>query len=454
MRRSESRPDSLSIDSTRQKVDAAFFRPEDAPSDHRPHWVDQYLPVEFKNRKNGNILDPFNDKKHDVSEEEAATRKKNRGQLITYAELLLALQPRVYLFMLAIIGRRFRLLLWDRSGVIVTKSTDYYKRPELLCEFLWRISYASPTALGLDPTAVRFLRTPTNANELESILEYLAERVIDRAPGDIKGTLPDNYVFSYVLDLFKESIANEDWPLYRLWVAERCFLVGKPVSPSRGVAGPGTRGYVAYDFEHKRLVWLKDTWRAWYQGVEAEGKVLCRLNEAGAEGIPTVLSHGDVGDQATVTGKVWEREHPLSYPYPRPSAPCSTPPPVPTTSDPVDKEAGTERPRMKSYKKRKRENLDNECMTSTLLGPKGHVPSFRVDCPIEHRRHYRIVFKEVCFPLKEFMDAKQLVTIIFHCLNGEWRHSSDQGDFVVDTVLPLLSALRSGKQAASSRPSS
>ena len=79
---SEARPDPLDMDSTRQKVDAAFFRPEDAPTDGRPHWVDQCLPCEFKNRKEGNKLDPFDDRKFYNLESVAKLRKDTRGQIV------------------------------------------------------------------------------------------------------------------------------------------------------------------------------------------------------------------------------------------------------------------------------------------------------------------------------------------------------------------------------------
>ncbi|EJF60928.1 hypothetical protein DICSQDRAFT_170784 [Dichomitus squalens LYAD-421 SS1] len=427
MRRSESRPDSISLDVTRQKVDAAFFKPEDAPNDGRPHWIDQYLPVEFKNRKQGNKFDPFDDRTHGIVEADAILRKQSRGQVISYAELLLALQHRTFLFMLLIVGRRFRLLRWDRSGVIITRSTDYYKKPELLREFLWRVSYASPDALGLDPTAVRLPRTPRNISELQGILADLEKRAVDHTPRQLESPFPKNHVFRYVLDLFKGSIAVEEWPLYHLWISERCFLVGKPVSPSHGVAGPGTRGYVAYDVKEKRLVWLKDTWRTWYDGVEAEGQVLGRLNDAGVRGVPTVICHSDIGNQVTTTGRLWEKKHPLPDAHPHTDPPplfsSSTTPPFPVASGSVNRRSETGKSRGKDNKKRKRESLDTHYTTPTPLEPQdGYVPRFRVDCPIEHRKHCRIAFGEVCFPLKEFLNAQQLVHIILQCIYAAASH--------------------------------
>ena len=73
------------------------------------------------------------------------------------------------------------------------------------------------------------------------------------------------------------------------------------------MTGRGTRGYVALDAGSGALVWLKDTWRVDYEGVEREGDILGRLNEARIVNAPMLVCHGDVLDQTTQTPRLWER---------------------------------------------------------------------------------------------------------------------------------------------------
>ena len=327
--RSEKRPDSLQIDSTRQKVDAALFRPEDAPNDGRPHWVDQILPIEFKNRKEGNKFDPFDDRDGAKIESDATKRKESRGQIITYANLLFYLQHRVFVIMLYVIGRRCRFLLWDCAGALVTKSIDYYENPELLCEFLWRVSCQPLPALGLDPTAVRLPLRPDRRNIMDDVLERLKNKVVNYEPGKLKEPLPDGYVFKYVFDMFENSISCHDFPRYELKITDgeetRSFLVGRPVFRGSGALGGCIRGWVAYDTQEKRLVWLKDTWRPWCDSIEKEGDILLRLKGAGIDGVPTVACHGDVAEQVTKTATWWESKNPLPD-QPSPGTSLSTAP--------------------------------------------------------------------------------------------------------------------------------
>ena len=86
------RPDSAAVDPDRQKPDAAFYRTSAVPSDGKPHWIDQLVPVEFKAWKSGdNLQDPYTDKPDvpgGVAVTQTVLRKKNFGQIISYAEMV------------------------------------------------------------------------------------------------------------------------------------------------------------------------------------------------------------------------------------------------------------------------------------------------------------------------------------------------------------------------------
>ncbi|TFK78153.1 hypothetical protein K466DRAFT_440952, partial [Polyporus arcularius HHB13444] len=72
------------------------------------------------------------------------------------------------------------------------------------------------------------------------------------------------------------------------------YLVGKHIFIAFGMIGRGTRGYVALEWKTQRFVFLKDSWRACYTGVESEGTILSVLNANGVTNVPTVVQHSDV----------------------------------------------------------------------------------------------------------------------------------------------------------------
>ncbi|KAI0750176.1 hypothetical protein C8Q80DRAFT_1253690 [Daedaleopsis nitida] len=415
------RPDPAMIDSERQKPDAAFYRAPSAPGDHKPHWADQLLPWEFKrgrkDKKDAN-LDPFVDGPGpaDVSPAIVGDGVKSRGQIITYGECVMAVQQRLSVFMPVVIGRRLRFIRWDRSGSIVSQSFDYYEHWEFFCDILWRISQLSDIQLGIDPTAERILPSNPLYNEMDDAAVALPSD-IDHAERNLaEGEVPEPpFIFAYVRKMFRDSLV-EHWPRYRLQVPDgdemKYFLVCKPGFRATGLAGRGTRGYVAFDCGTKRFVWLKDAWRAHYLMVEKEGDVLAQLNKAKVSHVPTLVCHGDIDNQDTLTPSWWERKQREA-----PSTlfgakfPTHVPPCAATTS---------------SYKRKRDEYDDHRDERADTPTPKGLGDSgttFREDCPMRLHRHYRLVVAEVALPLKEFSHGRQLVSIIKDCVHAHWKAS-------------------------------
>ena len=143
-------------------------------------------------------------------------------------------------------------------------------------------------------------------------------------------------------------------------VADSChyFAVGKPHFYSGGVVGRGTCGYIAVpldeknkpmplridkdgkalplaeackfapagtddksqksDFRDVYFVYLKDAWRVDHPGIEKEGAVLHVLNEHKVPFVPTLLYHGDLAEQDTLSYSRWpayhEKEDPIDCP--------------------------------------------------------------------------------------------------------------------------------------------
>ena len=442
------------MDKTQQKVDAGFFHPNDAPTNGQPCWPLDVVPVEFKNRKKGDIYDPLNDKAKDAAgfESQADTRKDVRGQLTTYSELAHQLQHRIFLLMLLVIGRRYRLMRWDRAGTVVTPSVDYYKDPDGLCEFLWRISHLDDEALGLDPTAVRLQGAAFD--ELDTIARPVRTDV-DHTPRFLKEReLISKFCFRYVREMFAASIQDRALPRYKLHISTgdkaHTFLVGKPVSVARGMVGRGTRGWVAWHCEGACFVWLKDAWRVSFEGIEREGDILGRLNRAKISGVPTLVCHGDVGNQTTVTADWWKRKN-----RPGRTTPSAAPAPTP------DESASTSSNNAGDSSRKRKRPLEDECSAdsaqpSARRGPRracrgvespedkslvrkkrpsapavpvepalGETPAgpvvYSQECHIKHHTHYRMVVAEVGMPLKEFMSGQQLASILLDCILGKSR---------------------------------
>lgn len=485
------------VDIMRQKVDAAFYRPDRVPKDRRPHWADQIIPVEFKSGKRGNAVDPFTvradhgdsgqeqattiieddddddgeggdeeppeleeleeDQYEDESEQDTVgegdegeqesnldnsageqqsaaqatetpepqttSAKEVLGQIATYIDLLQAVQQRMSVFMLFIVGRRYRILHWDRAGVIVTPSVDYYEEPDGLCEFLWRISYVSDVTLGFDPTATRlspgdpdWVRMEEYAVALETDVSS-EERVLQ--PGELEslgdGSDASPIIFDYVRTMFAQSIADPRWPRYKLRVSpseteHHDFLVGKPTFCASGAIGRGTRGYVAVDCTTGGLVWLKDSWRVDYEKVEQEGLILERLNaDPKIVDVPTLLCHADVLCQRTITAAWWEAQNPRS------SIATSEPAEVHGNIE-KRKEVNKARPSSSGGPRGVKRKWEDDSVRPETGADDGF--DYRPECPVRHHRHYRLVVKEVGMPLKKFKDVWQLVHMLFDCLDS------------------------------------
>ncbi|TBU37154.1 hypothetical protein BD309DRAFT_877004 [Dichomitus squalens] len=402
----QQQPTSIEYDKIGHHTTAALFRNTSIPKAGQPVWADQLLPIQFKAKDPG--VDPFSDiERNDEYGFLDFSRKQLLDEISATAELLLAAQQRVFLFMFLVIGRRFRLLRWDRAGVIVTPPIDYVKQPSVLCDLLWRISHLNDAGIGLDPSATRvlpgdvdFLRMDLAAQKNPKDMSHM-EREVSASEEE------EPFVFDYVRSLFRLSISN-DWPRYKLEVADgtasRGYLVGKPTFRAPGVTGRGTRGYVAFDCKTGRFVWLKDAWRASYMISRREGDVLEKLNSAGIEHVPTLVCHGDVEDQVTITADWWERRCPISTVSSSSSAGSSE-----SSSSTLSVSAS---PRSRK-RKRMQATSGERSLQNSAYSSSSTVGS---DQPLPEHKHYRLAVEEVCLPLKNFEYGRQLVFVVLHCL--------------------------------------
>ena len=414
------RPDLEVIDEDQKTGKCAIYLTEDALEGGSPCWADQLIPLEFKTGEDSALHDPFVDVTGGVQPGIADHRMQNWRQIIAYLECIFAVQQRLAVFMLFIIGRRARFVRWDRSGSIVTTMFDYYLDWQFFVHVLWRVSHCSKLTLGFDPTAHRLstndplyalmteLATP-HEGDIDHRERFLAPHEVPKQP----------FVFKYVRDAFRQSLAN-NWPRYCVEVPHgterRKFLICKPHFRAKGLAGRGTRGYVAIDCDTKRFVWLKDAWRAHYVLVDREGDIIQQLKDAKVPRVPTLICHGDIDDQVTLTPQWWEDKNQIKNPYPTPLPSNWVPRPVPGTSTAPTSSASNKRKFTDDEQHDAGDGPPPEDLVDSQL-------AFREDCPLRRHKHYRLVEEEVGLSLREFQGGKQLIQVVRDCVLGKSRRT-------------------------------
>ena len=176
----------------------------------------------------------------------------------------------------------------------------------------------------------------------------------------------------HIQKLFNKSL-DPQWPWWKLSIPDEVsgvtcwFAVGKPHFCADGVMSRGTRGYVAAPLNAKgdgvdtqaNFVYLKDAWRVDHEGMEKEGTILKALNDAKVSYVPTLLYHGDLAHQKTVSYKFW---------------------------------------------------------------PGFHKAETHEACPLKSHQHYRLVVAEVGKPLSEFENGLQLFWALYCCICGMCFH--------------------------------
>ncbi|KAI0694754.1 hypothetical protein C8Q76DRAFT_660513, partial [Earliella scabrosa] len=274
-------------------------------------------------------------------------RKDNLGQVMSYSTLVFDRQHRTHHFTVVVIGSCARLIYWDRSVAVFTEKFDYKAEPHKLGRFLWCFSRMTPAQRGHDTTVTRVLRDSD-------------EYKLMRRRADVPRKVNDCIVDEHAREGFEKSL-DENWHWYKTTVHDEAgdkeFLIAKPNFIAAGLAGRGTRGYIAIDMADKEgpFVYLKDSWRVVHDRIQKEGDILSDLNKHKIPYIPTLRCHGDVPNQKTDMVEAWKSKY-------------------------------------------------------------GKLRNTPGECPLKVHQHYRMVVNEVGLPLSEFKNGKQLVLILLDCL--------------------------------------
>ncbi|KAI0767055.1 hypothetical protein C8Q74DRAFT_927825 [Fomes fomentarius] len=302
---------------TKSGIDAGMYPKKHSPqipsgsTYARVDWSRIEIGIEMKD--NWVTEDPW-DEDQPFDEAIGEKRLKAFGQLLSYVELVFKYQQRTAFYMILFLSEYARLIRFDRSSIVVTRNFNYKAEPQKIARFLWAYAQQPHDRFrGHDTTATRI--------EPDS---HLWKTMTDKKPE------ADAACQDHAQAMFVESL-DENWPWWQLEVdvgygpsqrllrgtARRKFLVGKPHFQAPGVAGRGTRGYVALPLNNKgqpekKFVYLKDAWRVDHEDIQQEGTILEHLNKHGVRFVPTLVCHADVpGDeQVTDLRDMWKHRFP------------------------------------------------------------------------------------------------------------------------------------------------
>ncbi|KAI0344305.1 hypothetical protein BDW22DRAFT_1427927 [Trametopsis cervina] len=204
------------------------------------------------------------------------------AQQAEYVTDIMTLQHRVHVFSVFIVGHSARIIRWDRAGAVVSEQFDYFSGKNWLGEFLFRYEHATPQLRGHDTT----LRLATRDESTR--FEDGVRAFLEKCPACAKPRLARTLDGSYPVYRVRVNDGSREGP------KTREFLIGPPFTGPVPLFERATRGFLAWEVEEERVVFLKDTWRA--KDHESEAQIYQKLQRATMpeKYLPRVLICGDV----------------------------------------------------------------------------------------------------------------------------------------------------------------
>ncbi|CAL1712630.1 unnamed protein product [Somion occarium] len=202
-----------------------------------------------------------------------------RGQIAEYAAEILLQQHRTHVFMIFVYQDTARLVRFDRAGAIVSDFFNLVTEPMKLLNFVFRLGRMSRSERGFDDNVVL-----ASGAEVELM----------------KNHLPPQNDQTRLATHIRNALSSES-RIHKITVPGKnggnaqSFLVGKLRAGSRYPTGRGTKGYIAFDLQKPRFVFVKEGWRIDSDDVTSEMDIYAQLEKNHVEHIPTVICGGDVG---------------------------------------------------------------------------------------------------------------------------------------------------------------
>ncbi|GJE97324.1 hypothetical protein PsYK624_135400 [Phanerochaete sordida] len=236
---------------------------------------------------------------------------KARRQLEECISEMLLHQHRVHVFMLHISHFAARVSRWDRAGCVVSEAIDLKGR--LFDDIVFRLAHLSQADIGFDDGAK--LASPAQVEKLRqykpenAYLKDYRDRILECAEAypiyEISCPLINKHLLQqtrkHAQGFFDDSDSEDEGPIR--WNLPRSkqtktYLVGRPLTTRRPLAGKSTVGFVAFDVAQARLVFVKDQWRVADDMVTELGVYEDFVSHA-IRGIAQLEAGGDVARQRT-----------------------------------------------------------------------------------------------------------------------------------------------------------
>ncbi|KAI0312807.1 hypothetical protein OF83DRAFT_1269662 [Amylostereum chailletii] len=235
---------------------------EGKPADHDP-FVD---PTSLVGRKD-------KDFQHGKNQE----CNKARGQMVAYAIAQFSAQHRVFAFSFVTVGRKVRVIRWDRSGAVVTEAVDWRSNPDTFAEFLWRFNFCDSAERGHDLTICAAPQSDEVKRARAAFKKLKTHKVAEDAP--------------LQRVVIHDEATNKDHAL----------IIAGPQCRSISLVGSATLCYAAVDVHDGKLVWLKDCWRIDSPEHMKESDVYQKLADNNIPYTARKVYSGDVEGQFTRT---------------------------------------------------------------------------------------------------------------------------------------------------------
>ncbi|EIW78346.1 hypothetical protein CONPUDRAFT_83790 [Coniophora puteana RWD-64-598 SS2] len=216
-------------------------------------------------------------------EREAEQGMLTRGRALAHAVAQLGSQNRNFVFSTVVFGRFARLVRWDRAGAAVSRRFDYTKTPELLAEFLWRLSQASRECRGSDESV--------SPADLDDEIAATIRQQLDMPPGE--------QLFGYEIrddadPVASTSSSGTDEHGHKPSTTSRCYYGPRFGLLPLDLTGSSTRTTALWDLTTGKKVFLKDLWRPDSASAEKEGDIYRLLQSHNVPHIAPMERSGDV----------------------------------------------------------------------------------------------------------------------------------------------------------------
>ncbi|KAI5836360.1 hypothetical protein K523DRAFT_410688 [Schizophyllum commune Tattone D] len=211
---------------------------------------------------------------------------KTLDKVLSFIEDEHSRQSNVFSFFLFCNADYFRVIRVDQDGLIVTERMTCKR----LSNFFQRFDGLSPAQRGYDATVRDVSQDSDEAGQAREALKPFISTSQQIEPIREMG-VPTAH----------EGGDGLRW--YHIWA---------PTIQQTRLLSRATRGYPAWDPADKKVVWIKDSWRALDDDLFPESETLRQLNAKGVQFSPTLFCGGDLPGQRTRTHEfvdaLWARE--------------------------------------------------------------------------------------------------------------------------------------------------